>query len=88
MPPRIDCSPRVGRGNEERSTTMEIQFYDVKTRQKVGVPESEVRKTKFTKDTKDGGTRTTYALRAVHEGRKLMKFASKADWESLAVPEE
>ena len=67
---------------------MEIQFYDVKTREKVGVPESEVRKTRFVKDTKDGGTRTTYALRATHEGRQISKFCSKADWESLQVPEE
>jgi hypothetical protein len=67
---------------------MEIQFYDVKTRQKVGVPESDLRKTKFTKETKEGGTRATYALLATHDGRKLMKFCSKADWEALAVPEE
>ena len=67
---------------------MEIQFYDVKTREKVGVPESNIRKTRFEKETKDGGTRTTYALLASHDGRKLMKFCSKADWEALAVPEE
>ncbi len=59
---------------------MEIQFYDVKTRQKIGVPESAVRKTRFTKDTKDGGTRTTYALRTTHEGRALSKFCSRVDW--------
>lgn len=67
---------------------MEIQFYDVKTREKVGVPESEVRKTRFVKDTKDGGTRTTYALRTTVDGRRLSKFCSKEDWESLDVPEE
>ena len=67
---------------------MEIQFYDVKTRQKIGVPESEVRKTRFVKDTKDGGTRTTYAFRTTHEGRRLSKFCSREDWESLDVPEE
>ena len=67
---------------------MEIQFYDVKTRQKIGVPESEVRKTRFEKETKDGGKRTTYALRTNHDGRKLMKFCSKADWDALDVPQE
>lgn len=66
---------------------MEIQFYDVKTRQKVGVPESAVRKTRFERDTK-GGKRTVYALRATHEGRRLTKFCSQEDWERLAVLEE
>ena len=67
---------------------MEIQFYDVKTRQKVGVEESALRKTRFEKDTKDGGKRTTYALLASHESRRLMKFCSRQDWEGLDVPEE
>lgn len=67
---------------------MEIQFYDVKTRQKVGVEESAVRKTRFEKSTKDGGKRTTYALLANYDGRKLMKFCSKDDWMALDLPEE
>ena len=67
---------------------MEIQFYDVKLRQKVSIPESSVRKTKFERTTKDGSTQTRYALRAVNEGTKLTKFCSKADWEALDVPEE
>ena len=67
---------------------MEIQFYDVKSRQKVSVPESQIRKTKFERTTKDGTTQTRYALRAVHEGTKLTKFCSRADWEALNVPEE
>lgn len=67
---------------------MEIQFYDVKLRQKVSIPESSVRKTKFERTTKDGSTQTRYALRASNEGTKLTKFCSKADWEALNVPEE
>jgi hypothetical protein len=67
---------------------VEIQFYDVKLRQKVSIPESSVRKTKFERTTKDGSTQTRYALRAVNEGTKLTKFCSKADWEALNVPEE
>ena len=67
---------------------MEIQFYDVKTRQKVGVPTSRVRRARRDRPTKDGRTRTTYALRGDHDGRTLTKFCSKADWESLDVPEE
>jgi hypothetical protein len=67
---------------------MEIQFYDVKSRQKVSIPESEVRKTKFERTTKSGETQTRFAFRAVYNGTKLTKFASRADWEALNVPEE
>jgi hypothetical protein len=67
---------------------MDIQFYDVKSRQKVSIPESSVRKTKFERTTKDGSTQTRYALRGVHDGTKLTKFCSQADWEALNVPEE
>jgi hypothetical protein len=67
---------------------MEVQFYDVKSRQKVNVPESQISKTKFERTTKDGSTQTRYALRAVHEGTKLTKFCSRSDWEALDVPEE
>ena len=67
---------------------MEIQFYNVKLRQKVSIPEANVRRTKFDRTTKDGSTQTRYALRAVHEGTRLTKFCSKADWEALNVPEE
>lgn len=67
---------------------MDIQFYDVKLREKVNVPESQIRKTKFERTTKDGSTQTRYALRAVNEGTKLTKFCSQGDWEALDVPEE
>jgi hypothetical protein len=67
---------------------MEIQFYDVKSRQKVSVPEAEIRKTKFERTTKDGGTQTRYAFRTTYNGTKLTKFCSQADWEALDVPEE
>jgi hypothetical protein len=67
---------------------MEIQFYDVKSREKVSIPESQIRKTKFERTTKDGGTQTRYALRATHNGTKLTKFCSQADWEALDVPQE
>jgi hypothetical protein len=67
---------------------MDIQFYDVKSRQKVSIPESSVRKTKFERTTKDGSRQTRYALRTVYDGTKLTKFCSKADWEALDVPEE
>lgn len=67
---------------------MEIQFYDVKSRQKVSIPESSVRKTKYERTTKDGSTQTRYALRTTFNGTKLTKFCSRADWDALDVPEE
>jgi hypothetical protein len=67
---------------------MDVQFYDVKTREKVGVPTSQITKTKFERTTKAGATQVRYALRAQHDGRRLTKFCSQADWEALDVPEE
>lgn len=67
---------------------MDIQFYDVKNRKKVAVSESQVKKTKYERPTKDGGTQVRYALRAVLDGVKLTKFVSQKDWESLSAPEE
>jgi hypothetical protein len=62
----------------------QVEFYDVKTRQKVSLPESDVVKTTFT--TKNGQTR--YGLRGkTKDGRMLTKFVSKSDWESMKLPE-
>lgn len=64
---------------------MDIEFYDVKLRQKVKVPQSKVSKTTF--DTKNGQVR--YGLRAkTEDGRNLTKFISKADWDKLDVKKE
>lgn len=61
-----------------------IEFYDVKTRQKVSLPESDVVKTTFT--TKNGQKR--YGLRGkTKDGRTLTKFISKNDWETMKLPE-
>jgi hypothetical protein len=61
-----------------------IEFYDVKIREKVQIPESDVVKTTFT--TKKGQVR--YGLRAkTSDGRNLTKFVSKSDWERLNLPE-
>ncbi len=59
---------------------MPIEFYDVKTRQKVMIDASRVKKVTF--QTKSGQVR--YGLRArTHDGRHLTKFVSKADWDSM-----
>jgi hypothetical protein len=65
---------------------MEIEFYDVKRRQKVGVPVAQVKKTSYTRETKSGKTQTRYAVIATYEGSKLMKFMSKDAWEKLNAP--
>jgi hypothetical protein len=67
---------------------MGVEFYDVKSRQKVQVDESNIRKTKYERETKDGKTSVRYALRAEHNGSKLTKFVSEADWKALSAPEE
>jgi hypothetical protein len=66
---------------------MNIQFYSVKNKKKVSVPEESIRKVRYERKTK-AGTRTSYALRAEVNGQKLTKFVSKQDWDRLKVSEE
>ena len=64
---------------------MAVEFYDVKTRQKVQIDDANVKRVTF--NTKKGGVR--YGLRAyTSDGRKLTKFVSKADWEGMNYPQE
>ena len=63
---------------------MAIEFYDVKTRQKVSLPESQVKKVVY-QPKGTGGPR--YAVRGDHQGRTLTKFISKADYDRLNVPQ-
>jgi hypothetical protein len=72
----------------ERGEQMSIEFYDVKKREKVQVPESEVRKVKYETTTKTGKQSVRYAFRATHNGSKLTKFASESDWNALDAPVE
>ncbi len=69
-----------------------MEFYDVRHRRKVNVPESDVRKTSYTRTTKNGSTQTRYAVRAKTkvEGVEvsLTKFISKAEFDRLNVPAE
>ena len=67
---------------------MSITFYDVKSRQSVEVPESDVTKTKYERETKAGKTQVRYALRGKYEGRNLTKFVGQADWDALSAPVE
>ncbi len=69
-----------------------MEFYDVRHRKKVDVPESDVRKTSYTRTTKNGSTQTRYAVRAKTkvEGVEvsLTKFISKAEFDRLPMAEE
>jgi hypothetical protein len=67
---------------------MSVKFYDVKTRQSVEVPESDVTKTKYERTTKDGNVQVRYALRGKFEGRNLTKFVGQADWDGMDAPVE
>ena len=81
------CVP-VGPIKTGEESKMAIEFYDVKKREKVQIPESEVKKTTYERQGKDGKTQVRYAFRAVNEGTKLTKFASKEDWDALDAPVE
>jgi len=65
---------------------MSVSFYDVKTRQKVDVPESDVKKTKYERTTKAGKVQVRYALRGSYQGRNLTKFVGQADWDAFEAP--
>ena len=67
---------------------MAIEFYDVKKREKVQIDESQVKKTKYEREGKEGKINVRYALRAQNEGTNLTKFVSEADWKALDAPEE
>ena len=51
---------------------MNIQFYDVKNRKKVDVPESQVKKVKYERQTKNGKMQVRYAVKAELNGVCLL----------------
>jgi hypothetical protein len=66
--------------NTKREAYMAIEFYNVKTRSKVSVDESQVKKVVLKTASGD-----RFALRAQHEGTNLTKFISKATYDTLNV---
>lgn len=64
----------------------DIEFYDVKKRAKVSVPVAQVKRTKYERPTKDGGTQVRYALKAEVDGSRLTKFVSKDVWDGISAP--
>lgn len=63
-----------------------MQFYNLKTRSHVEIPDSDVRKTKMTRETKSG-QQTRYALTAEYQGTKLFKFVNEATYNSSEAKE-
>lgn len=59
-----------------------MQFYDVKTRKFVEVPDRDVKKIRF--DTKRG---YRYALYGVHNERRVTRFVSQKTFEESSFPE-
>jgi hypothetical protein len=63
-----------------------MQFYNLKTRSHVDIPESDVRKQKMVRKTKSG-EQVRYALTANFEGTKLFKFVNEATYKSSSAKE-
>lgn len=63
-----------------------MQFYDLKTRSHVDVPEADIRKTKMIRKTKNG-EQVRYALKATYNGNTLFKFVNEATFKSMNVAE-
>lgn len=62
-----------------------MQFFNVKKREKVDVPEDQIKKTVY----KGKSGQMRYAVRAVDDdGTNLTRFVSKDDYDALDVPEE
>jgi hypothetical protein len=62
---------------------MAVEFYDVKTRQKVNIDDSNI--VKIEMKTKAGAR---YAIKGkTSDGRFLTKFVSKADWDKSSYPQ-
>jgi hypothetical protein len=63
-----------------------MEFFNVKTRQKVDVPDSQIKKMKMQRQTSKG-VQVRYAVTAEVGGTKLFKFVNEATYKALNVPE-
>lgn len=63
-----------------------MQFYNLKTRSHVEIPDDQVKKMKMVRKTKSG-EQTRYALTAEYEGSKLFKFVNEATYTSSKAKE-
>ena len=60
-----------------------MEFYNVKTRQKVEIPDGDLRKNTLVQ--RNG--RRTYLVTGEENGTKLVRFVSKQQYDALQVPE-
>jgi hypothetical protein len=64
-----------------------LEFYNLKTKQKVEVPESQMKKRKSVRTTSKGTRQERYAVVADLDGVRMFKFVNKATFDSLHIPE-
>jgi len=66
-----------------------MEFYSVKHREKVNVPDTEIKKRTFSSGESEGRIRYAAVAEVTHKGDKvkLTKFINKATFDSLSVPE-
>ncbi|MBX3112219.1 MAG: hypothetical protein KF857_09435 [Fimbriimonadaceae bacterium] len=63
-----------------------MQFYNLKTRSHVDVPDSDVKKKKMVRKTKNG-EQTRYALLADYQGSTLYRFVNEATYKATNAKE-
>ena len=63
-----------------------MQFYNLKTRSHVDVPDADILKQKMVRKTKNG-EQVRYALTANYSGTKLFKFVNEATYKSSNAKE-
>ena len=68
-----------------------MEFFNLKTKQKVDVPESQLKKRRSVRTTSGGTRQERYAVVAdvTVDGKplRMFKFVNKATFDALAVPE-
>jgi hypothetical protein len=63
-----------------------MQFYNLKTRSHVEIPDSDIKKKKMVRQTKSG-EQVRYALTADFQGTPLFKFVSEATYKGSSAAE-
>jgi len=64
-----------------------MRFFSVRDRKMIDVPEEQVEAVKYERTTKSGKKQVRYALRVIHQGRKLIKFVDMATYKRYAEQE-
>jgi hypothetical protein len=85
---RLYCGRTSIQFNEEAA----LEFFNLKTKQKVNIPDTDLKKRRSVRTTSGGKRQERYAVIAeLHEGGvkplQLFKFVNKETFDSLNVPE-